>query len=137
MLVMYLLFTVVLLYGLAVYRKIPSFDPMRMPYLYVLMGAGALLLITTLSGLFLNIGKKITITPQSLIYEHGSKYFSVSWKELTFKPPEKEGGIYRSVLISDGKQFGSFDDLFFTEYDFMLEIISMAKDNRSSAVMKV
>jgi len=134
---MYLLYTVGLLYGLAIYRRIPPFDTMKMPYLYVLVGAGALLLIASMLGLFVNMGKKITITPQSLIYEHGNKQFSVVWKELIFKPPEKEGGIYRSVLLSDGTQFGSFDDLFFKEYDFMLEIISVAKESKSSAVMNL
>jgi hypothetical protein len=134
---MYLVYGLGFLYGFAVYRKIPAFDPMKMPYLYVLAGAGAVLLIFSLLALFLNLNKKITVTPESLIYEHGSKQFNVTWKELVYKAPENERGIYRSTLISDGKQFGSFDNLFFKDYDFILEFIVMAKESKSGSVMKV
>ncbi len=120
-----------------VYLKMPRADEFKLPFLWIMIGSGALIFIATIVVMLLNRGKKICITPQYLEYKHGSNEFTVIWKDLVFKPPQSEKGIYRSALISDGSHFGSFDTLFFPEFGLMIDVISVAVDSKSTKIMDV
>jgi len=136
--VMYILYGLGFLYAYSnVYLKMPRADDFREPFLWAMIGAGVLIVLATILVVVLNKGKKIVITPQVLEYKHGRNEFTVVWKDLVFKPPLKDKGIYRSALVSDGSHFGGFDTLFFPEFDLMIEVIHVAVDRKSTKIMDI
>lgn|GEM_PF-1532741 len=118
-----------------VYMKMPKADDFKEPFLWIMIAAGSIIVIATIVVMMLNKGKKISFTPQYLEYKHGKNEFTVSWKELVFKPPQNDKGIYRTALISDGSHFGNFDTLFFPDFDLMIEVIRVAVDSKSTKIM--
>ncbi|MDQ7824734.1 MAG: hypothetical protein RDV48_18175 [Candidatus Eremiobacteraeota bacterium] len=137
MVILYVLYTLGLLYGLKVYHKLPRIDPFKTPLLFALAGAGALLLIGSLSALFLNMKKVVVFTPKNIEYKHGNKEFSVLWRDLTFKISGGERSLYRTAIISDGRNFGTIDNLFFPEYDLMIKVIDKAKEKDDYSTMVI
>jgi hypothetical protein len=135
MVLMYLLFGLAFYYGYLIYKKMPSFDPLKMPYFYGMIAAALVLALSSMSIIFFNLNKCLIVTPDFLEYKHGGSSFAVVWKDLVFKPPAREGGLYRSALISDGRRFGSFDSLFFDEFDLMIKVIDAAVESKSTRIM--
>jgi hypothetical protein len=132
---LYALYALVFYYSYLIYRKIPSFDPFKMPYFYGMIASALVLLLSSLSIIAFNLNKCLIVTPQFLEYKHGGSSFAVTWKDLVFKPPSREGGLYRSAMISDGRRFGSFDTLFFKDFDLMVKVLEVALESKSTKLM--
>lgn len=134
--ILYVLYAFGCFYGIGIiFTKLPKTDPFRIPYLIAMIASGACLLLATLSLMLMNRNKIVTFTPQSIEYKHGKREFCVIWRELIFKPPHHEGGLYKSALLSDGKIFGAIDNLFFQEFDTIIKVIEMAKDIKSTGTI--
>lgn len=138
MAIMYFIYAIGLYYGVCVvYAKLPKADPLRFPYLIAMTAAGVALFFSTLVILLSNIGKVITLTPQSFEYKQRNKEFKVSWRDLIFKPPDRGKKLYRVALISNGQIFGSIDNIFFTDFETIVKVIDMAKGIKGSGTIEL
>lgn len=138
MALMIILYLISLFSGISlVYTKLPDTDTMRFPFLIAMIVLGALVLSSTLVVLFLNTGKIIAFTPTSIEYTQGSREFKVTWRDLVYKPPDRDRTLYRNALISNGKIFGTFDNIFFPEFEMMVKVIEMAKDIKGSGTIEL
>ena len=94
------------------------------------MCMGGLIIFLLIINFFANLGKTIVITPDALYYKHFGREFAVSWKNISFTPPQVSKKRFRSAAISDGRNFIRFDDLFFPQFETIVEVIKVARDTQ-------
>ncbi|MCL5036063.1 MAG: hypothetical protein M1269_02995 [Chloroflexi bacterium] len=116
-----------------IYIGLNNYDIFREPSMKGLFSIMPIVLgILTLLVLFMlishNVGKTIEMSPYKIIYKHRDFHFGVLWGDLTFSEAQPDS-IFATILISDGKNFGKIDRLFFSDYFEILRVMKYARRN--------
>lgn len=126
-----------IIYGYSNYKNFFRDITALVPFCYLPIGLGILIFLVLIYLYLVNSGKKITVSPEIFSYTQGSGGFTVKWRDLIFNttPPEKKR--FRQITVSNGHYFGKIDEMFFPEYEFILEIIHRAKESAKSETFNV
>lgn len=98
------------------------------------MGFGVAIICTAVMTMQKNLGRKVTVTRDTITYEHGKDRFSVRWEMLAFSAPPAGKKTMRALSISDGTNFARIEEIFFPSFNELLKIVSAAKQKKMSAI---
>jgi len=117
------------------YMYIPVFpgEPNRMFRIifgYVPMVFGGITVIMALWAIIDSMLVKITVTPEYIECQKGAKKFRTNWHSLAFAAPHPEKKI-RTFSIGDGNVLFWITDIFFPNFDVVVQLIKAAKEASS------
>ncbi|MBM3462052.1 MAG: hypothetical protein FJX76_08125 [Armatimonadetes bacterium] len=95
---------------------------------------GVAILVVMVLTLMKNTGKRVTITKDSITYEHGPERFAVRWEMLAFSAPPAGKKMMRAISISDGANYARIEELFFPDFDALLQMVTAGKQRKLSAI---
>ena len=113
------------------YNYIPVFpgpdnQVFRITFAYIPMGFGVLIVLVALWTIIDSMMVKIIITPGYIIAQKGKRKMQVKWHSLAFAPPH-QGSKIRTFSVGDGKVLFWISDLFFPNFDLVVNLIRTAK----------
>ncbi|NDD26672.1 MAG: hypothetical protein EB084_00185 [Proteobacteria bacterium] len=76
-----------------------------------------------------NLGRKLVINPDGLVYTHGKESVAFSWALAAFSLP-RTGKLYRTLAITDGKKVVRVEELFFNDFDHIAQTVADAKGGK-------
>ena len=109
-------------------------DPVVVGLCWFRMGFAAFLVIMVISVLTTNMSKSVTIAPEGLVCKNGKWEMDLLWKDAMVSGPPDNKRSFRTLLLSNGRQFYRVEEFFFPDYDLIARVVetAMAKEKTGS-----
>ena len=125
-------------FGLDAWKKFGPQDPTRFLFAGVPILIAVILLGAVLGICFHFLGRKITITKETITYQDSKVTMTLDIADMAYSPPNSETSMLRTLMFSDGRAFVQIPALFLGDkmFDRLAKYIKRSRRNLKEADQK-